>query len=259
MSSKNGPSEQLSALPRHVAVIMDGNGRWAKRRFMPRIEGHRNGAKSVRMIVEESRKLGIRYLTLYAFSTENWNRPRDEVSGLMKIFEQFLESELSTLADNGVRLRAMGDHSKLPDRIRSLVKRNEERTAHLQELDLILAVSYGAREEIVSAARRIAFAARDGALNPESINDDFFRSMMYLPDVPDPDLLIRTSDEFRISNFLLWQLAYSEIVVSPVMWPDFDRAEYIRCLREFAGRSRRFGLTEEQLNGSCSEQSSEDR
>lgn len=249
MPAKNVLTEVPTVLPRHVAVIMDGNGRWAKKRFMPRIEGHRNGAKSVRMIVEESRKLGIRYLTLYAFSTENWNRPRDEVSGLMKIFEQFLESELKTLAENGVRFRSMGDLSRLPDSIVALIKRNEERTAHLGGLDLILAVSYGAREEIVSAARRIALAVHDGSLAAGDVSESSFRSFMYLPDVPDPDLLIRTSDEFRISNFMLWQLAYSEIVVSPVMWPEFDSKEYMRCLRDFAGRQRRFGLTDDQLNG----------
>ncbi len=236
-------------VPRHVAIIMDGNGRWAKRRFLPRIEGHRNGAKSVRAVVEECRRLGVRHLTLFAFSTENWRRPQDEVGGLMSLFVQHLESELELLLKNDIRLRAMGDTARLPPAVRDMLRRNEERTAGLQGMDLILAVSYGGRDELVQAARKIAAAARDGELDPLAITEESFGRYLYLPDVPDPDLLIRTSDETRISNFLLWQLAYAEIVVSPVLWPDFSRDEFHRCLNVFAGRSRRFGLTQEQVEG----------
>ncbi len=239
----------LAAVPRHVAIIMDGNGRWAKRRFLPRIEGHRNGAKSVRMVVEECRRLGIRYLTLFAFSTENWRRPQDEVGGLMSLFVQHLESELGLLLKNGIRLRAMGDTSRLPASVREMLARNEERTKDMTGMDLILAVSYGGRDELVQAARKLAEAARAGEVDPAAISGESFARHLYLPDVPDPDLMIRTSDETRISNFLLWQLAYAEIVVSPVLWPDFSRDEFHRCLNVFAGRNRRFGLTQEQVHG----------
>jgi len=242
--------EALSTIPRHVAIIMDGNGRWARRRFLPRVEGHRHGAKSVRMVVEESRRLGIRYLTLFAFSTENWRRPQDEVGGLMQLFVQYLESELDLLLRNGIRLRAMGDLQRLPDSVRVVLERNQERTKDMDGMDLILAVSYGGRDEVVQAVRRIGQAIASGEMTPESVTEESFSRFLYLPDVPDPDLLIRTSDENRISNFLLWQLAYSEIVVSQTLWPDFSRDEFYRCLHVFAGRNRRFGLTQEQISGS---------
>jgi len=236
-------------VPRHLAVIMDGNGRWARKRFLPRIEGHRNGAKTVRMVVEEARRLGIRYLTLFAFSTENWRRPQDEVGGLMHLFVQHLESELELLLKNDIRLRAMGNLSRLPAPVRELLQRNEERTKNLTGMDLIIAVSYGGRDELVQAMRAIGARIQRGDLSPESVSEETIAQSLYLPDVPDPDLLIRTSDENRISNFLLWQLAYAEIVVSPQLWPEFTRDELYRCLHVFAGRNRRFGLTEEQING----------
>ncbi|MBN8548875.1 MAG: isoprenyl transferase [Deltaproteobacteria bacterium] len=245
-SNGNGPTV-LSKVPRHVAVVMDGNGRWAKKRFLPRVEGHRAGVKSVRMIVEESRRLGIRYLTLFAFSTENWQRPRDEVSSLMKLFAQYLESELELMLKNDIRLRAVGDLSRLPKEVQHSLQKNFDRTKDMQGMDLVLAVSYGGRDELVHAARRIAEKARSGELDPDSISEATITEHLYAPDVPDPDVLIRTSDENRISNFLLWQLAYSEIVVTPVLWPDFSKEEYTRCLQEFSGRTRRFGLTDEQL------------
>ncbi len=247
--STNGahPSVAHTDVPRHVAIIMDGNGRWARGRFLPRVEGHRAGAKSVRMIVEECRRLGIRYLTLFAFSTENWNRPQEEVTGLMKLFVAYLESELELLLKNGVRLRAIGSLDRLPPSVREILRRNEERTKDLDGLDLILAVSYGGREEILHAARVLAQRTRDGELDPANISEADLAGALYAPDVPDPDLLIRTSDEYRISNFLLWQLAYSEIVVTPVLWPDFSKDEFHRCLEEFRGRERRFGLTADQL------------
>ena len=234
-------------LPRHVAVIMDGNGRWARRRLLPRVEGHRAGAKSVRMVVEECRRLGIRHLTLFAFSTENWQRPRDEVSSLMRLFIQYLESEIDLLLRHDVRLRAMGALDRLPGEVRELLERAEERTKHLSGMDLILAVSYGGRDELVRAVRAIATEVQNGLLTPEAVSEASIAQHLYLPEIPEPDLLIRTSDEHRVSNFMLWQLAYTEIVVSPVLWPDFSREELRRCLDIFAARERRFGLTEEQL------------
>lgn len=235
-------------LPKHIAIIMDGNGRWAKSKNLPRVEGHRTGAKSVRVVVEEARKLGIKYLTLFSFSTENWNRPKDEVSALMKLFKQYLDGELSQLLKNGVRLRAIGDLQRLPDFVRESLDRNQKETEHLDGLQLILALSYGGREEIVSAARKLATQAKAGLIDPNLINEELFSENLYSKDIPDPDLLIRTSAENRISNFLLWQLAYAEIVVSPVLWPDFRQAEFAACLEEYAKRERRFGLTSEQIN-----------
>ena len=242
----------MSAVPKHIAIIMDGNGRWAKGRGLPRIEGHRQGAKTVRMVVEECRKIGVQHLTLFAFSTENWNRPGAEVTGLMKLFEQYLESELEKLLKNDIRLRAMGDLSKLPKGVRGLLERNQERTKDLTGMELILAVSYGGRDEITNAAKQIAEKIKSGELDPSQITEKVFAENLYLSDLPDPDLLIRTSDENRISNFLLWQLAYSEIVVTPVLWPDFSKEEFFKCLEIYSRRSRRFGLTEEQINDNVS-------
>ena len=246
---ESSPILALKVVPRHIAIIMDGNGRWAKRRFLPRIEGHRNGAKSVRAVVEECRRLGVRYLTLFAFSTENWRRPQEEVGGLMGLFVQYLEGELELLLKHDIRLRAMGDLARLPQAVREILERNEQRTKDLTGMELILAVSYGGRDELVQAVKKIGREIKAGEINPEDITEESFSKALYLPDVPDPDLLIRTSDETRISNFLLWQLAYSEIVVSPVLWPDFSRDEFHRCLNVFAGRNRRFGLTQEQIKG----------
>ena len=246
---ESSPILALKVVPRHIAIIMDGNGRWAKRRFLPRIEGHRNGAKSVRAVVEECRRLGVRYLTLFAFSTENWRRPQEEVGGLMGLFVQYLEGELELLLKHDIRLRAMGDLARLPQAVREILERNEQRTKDLTGMELILAVSYGGRDELVQAVKKIGRGIKAGEINPEDITEESFSKALYLPDVPDPDLLIRTSDETRISNFLLWQLAYSEIVVSPVLWPDFSRDEFHRCLNVFAGRNRRFGLTQEQIKG----------
>jgi len=214
---------------------------------LPRIEGHRNGAKSVRAVVEECRRLGVRHLTLFAFSTENWRRPQDEVGGLMSLFVQHLESELELLLKNDIRLRAMGDTARLPPAVRDMLRRNEERTAGLQGMDLILAVSYGGRDELVQAARKIAAAARDGELDPLAITEESFGRYLYLPDVPDPDLLIRTSDETRISNFLLWQLAYTELYFTDTFWPDFDAAALDEAIVSYQQRERRFGRTSAQL------------
>jgi undecaprenyl diphosphate synthase len=241
-----------SPLPNHLAVIMDGNGRWALERNLSRFEGHKAGVNSVRMVTEQCRKAGIRYLTLFAFSTENWMRPRDEVSLLMSLFSQFLRSELKSLLKNNIRLRALGDLGRLPGSVRKELERACENTADLNGMDLVLAVSYGGREEIVQAARNIASEVLAGRIERQAVNEDLFRKNLYLPDVPDPDLLIRTSGETRVSNFLLWQLAYSEIVVSNLLWPDFDAAELKRCLDEFGRRRRRFGMTEEQIANGAS-------
>lgn len=249
MNGKLTDSDDASipVVPQHVAIIMDGNGRWAKSKNLPRVEGHRNGAKTVRNIVEESRRLGIRYLTLFAFSSENWGRPAAEVDALMALFAQYLESEIPTLTKNGIRLRCIGDRTKLPASVCDSLNRCETKSENQTGMDLILAISYGSRDEITNAVQSIARQIADGKLKPEDISVNTVSAALYAPDVPDPDLLIRTSDENRISNFLLWQLAYSEIVVSPVLWPDFSISEYKRCLTEFGGRKRRFGLTEEQI------------
>ncbi|MCB0359397.1 MAG: isoprenyl transferase [Bdellovibrionales bacterium] len=243
----NSPQPSVTPLPEHVAIIMDGNGRWATRRGLPRLEGHRAGASSVRTVVEECRKCGIRYLTLFSFSSENWHRSADEVGGLMKLFKRYLDSELKTLLENGVRLRAIGDLERLPAFVRESLMETMERTANNQGLDLILAVSYGAREEIVHAARALARDVAEGKLSPEDITSAQFASRLWTADIPDPDLLIRTSGEMRISNFLLWQLAYSELVVTTTLWPDFGVDELHECLGEYARRERRFGLTADQL------------
>lgn len=246
---RNGsrPMISASALPRHIAVIMDGNGRWAAQRGLVRSEGHAAGAKSVRMIVEECRKLGVEYLTLYSFSTENWNRPPAEVEFLMKLFEHHLRGELELMTSNEIRLRVIGDLERLPESTRKTVAEVMAATAQFDKLNLTLAVSYGGREEILSAARRFADGVKDGKWEPQELNAQLFQNFLYAPELPDPDLLIRTSDETRISNFLLWQVAYSELVVTKVLWPDFDREEFYRCLTEFAGRERRFGLTKDQI------------
>ena len=201
------------------------------------------------MVVEEARRLGVRHLTLFAFSTEKWRRPEEEVGGLMHLFVSYLESELDLLLRNGIRLRAMGDISRLPASVRELLQRNEEKTKHLDGMDLILAVSYGGRDEVVQAVRKIGRGIKAGDIDPEAVTEELFSRYLYLPDVPDPELLIRTSDENRISNFLLWQLAYAEIVVTSVLWPDLTSDEFYRCLHVFAGRNRRFGRTQEQIDG----------
>lgn len=234
-------------IPQHVAIIMDGNGRWAQSKRMPRVEGHRQGVKRVRDIVEESRKLGVRYLTLFCFSSENWNRPKEEVSALMKLFLKHLTSEIEDLLKNGVRLRVIGDKSKLPGFVQEAINSAESQTAESTDLDLILAMSYGAREEIVHSCKELCQKVKLGELDPEDVNQESFANCLYAPDVPDPDLLIRTSGEMRISNFLLWQLAYSEIVHTEVFWPDFNRDQYNACIDEYRHRDRRFGLTGEQI------------
>lgn len=237
----------MLARPEHVAIIMDGNGRWAKSRGLARIEGHQAGAISVRKIVEETRRQGIRYLTLFSFSSENWGREAAEVEGLMSLFTQYLESELDGLNKNGIRLRALGDLERLPESVRVALARDLNQTEKNIGLDLILAVSYGSRDEIVSAAKKIATQVRDGKMDVNDINKETFARSLWTSEIPDPDLLIRTSGEMRISNFLLYQLAYTEIIVAPELWPDFDETSYIRCLDDYSKRERRYGLASEQI------------
>lgn len=239
-------SEQ-APVPRHVAVIMDGNGRWAGSRGLPRIEGHRAGAKSVRRVVEECRRLGVRYLTLFSFSTENWQRSPEEVNALMKLFRRYLKSEVGTLNENGVRLRAIGDLARLPSGVREALDSATQATVENTGMDLVLAVSYGGREEIAHAARELAREALERKLEVSEIDEAAVQRHLWTADIPDPDLLIRTSGEMRISNFLLWQLAYAEIVISPLFWPDFNEAALRHCIEQYQTRERRFGMTTEQV------------
>jgi undecaprenyl diphosphate synthase len=238
-----------SRLPEHVAIIMDGNGRWAKRRGKSRIEGHRRGKTSVRVIVEMSRKIGIRYLSLYAFSTENWFRPHDEVDALMGLLEHYLAAEQAKMMRYGIRLMAVGDRSRLPARVCSALQKVIDLTRDNQRMTVILALSYSGRDELVRLTRQIAREARDGKLDPEQIDETTVAARLDTQGVPDPDLLIRTSGEMRISNFYLWQIAYSELYVTPTLWPDFREREYLQALLDYQRRRRRFGRTDEQLDG----------
>ncbi|MEK7948936.1 isoprenyl transferase [Luteolibacter sp. Y139] len=230
-----------SSIPRHIAIIMDGNGRWAKERGKPRISGHRAGAESVRECVEGCKQLGVEYLTLYAFSSENWNRPAAEITALMALLERFLEEKAGELMKQNVKLTAIGHLERLPDRTRRKLNKAIERTSGNTSLTLILALSYGAREEIVEAARSLAVDAAAGKIDPAQIDNATFASRLYTADIPDPDLLIRTSGELRVSNFLLWQISYAEIVIFKKFWPDFHQADLNEAVQEYARRHRRFG------------------
>lgn len=234
-------------VPRHVAVIMDGNGRWATSRGMPRIRGHHAGADAVRRTVEACRYLGVEILTLYAFSSQNWARPEDEVTGLMTLFDLYIRRERKRLNKNDVRLRVIGDRDKLSPKLRSSIADLEGHLAHNDELLLQVAVSYGGREEIVRAARLLAEAAARGEIDPSDIDESTFSAMLYTGGQPDPDLVIRTSGELRVSNFLLWQLAYSEFHVTDTLWPDFDEHHFVHALDAFGHRERRFGKTGAQI------------
>ena len=236
-----------SRLPEHVAIIMDGNGRWAKLRGKSRIEGHRRGKTSVRVIVEMSRKIGIRYLSLYAFSTENWFRPHDEVDALMGLLEHYLAVEQAKMMRYGIRLTAVGDRSRLPSNVRSILEKVIELTRDNQRMTVILALSYSGRDEIVRLIQQIAREARAQDLDPDQIDEESVATRLDTNGVPDPDLLIRTSGEMRISNFYLWQIAYSELYVTPTLWPDFREREYLQALLDYQRRRRRFGRTDEQL------------
>ncbi len=228
-------------LPRHVAVIMDGNGRWARRRLLPRIEGHRRGSESVRACTEACIEAGVPWLTLYAFSTENWNRPSDEVSALMDLLDRFLAERTEEILRNNIRLLTIGRIGDLPARCRDRLLDTVERSKGNTALNLTLALSYGSRIEITEAVQSIARAVREGRLEPDSISEETISSRLYTAGTPDPDLLIRTSGEMRLSNFLLWQLSYTEIVVSPKFWPDFGKEDFHAALAEYRKRHRRYG------------------
>ena len=227
--------------PRHVAIIMDGNGRWATARGLPRVLGHRGGAMAVRRIVEACRELGVETLTLYAFSWENWDRPPEEIQELMALLEEFILQETPTLLAQSIRLRAIGRLSELSDGVQKTLQRVMEQTASCDRMTLALALSYGGRQEIVDAARRLAEQVHRGALRPEDIDEARFAQHLYAPDLPDPDLLIRTSGEQRLSNFLLWQSSYTELYVTPTLWPDFSKEGLCGAFLEYERRERRFG------------------
>jgi undecaprenyl diphosphate synthase len=244
-----GDVQDQTTLPRHVAVIMDGNGRWAKARGLPRLAGHRAGAESVRATITACRERGIEALTLYSFSTENWARPDEEVSGLMALLAEYLQHELAELLENGVRLRAIGELHRLPEEVQMLLGGVVAATSANTGLQLVLALSYGSRAEIVSAVRDLAGQVHRGELAPDEIDDALISSHLYTADLPDPDLLIRTSGELRLSNFLLWQLAYAELYVTEVPWPDFRDAHLDEALASYGCRQRRFGKTGQQVEG----------
>jgi undecaprenyl diphosphate synthase len=234
-------------VPRHVAIIMDGNGRWATQRGMKRIRGHHEGAESVRVIVESCRYLGVEVLTLYAFSSQNWERPEDEVGGLMTLFDLYIKKERERLIANGVKLRVIGDRGRLSPKLQAAVAKLEDQSSVNGEMLLQVAVSYGAREEIARAARQIAADVQAGRLALDAVNEDSISERLYTAGVPDPDLVIRTSGEFRVSNFLLWQVAYAEFCVTQTLWPDFREPELLDAFRDFGRRERRFGKTGQQL------------
>jgi len=235
-------------LPRHVAIIMDGNGRWAKKNALRRLIGHKKGADAVRSVVRTARELGIKFLTLYAFSVENWSRPKEEVRALMSLLEDYLKSELQEMKDNGIRLSTIGDIEALPLRVRAILRDTIEETMHNSDMVLTLALSYGGRDEIVEVVRRMMKDLKTGTLDLEHIDKKMFSKYLYTADMPDPDLLIRTSGEYRISNFLLWQIAYTELYFVDILWPDFSRASLVDAIVDYQKRERRFGLTSDQLS-----------
>jgi undecaprenyl diphosphate synthase len=241
----NMPKIESDKLPRHVAIIMDGNGRWARKRTLNRVRGHEEGVESVRVIVRTSRNLGIRWLTLYAFSEENWRRSKKEVDFLMMLLRRFLKTELKEMLTNGIRFQAIGNTGKFPEDVRSLIDETVKRTAGNSDMILSLALSYGGRQEIYRAVRKIAEKVRSGDIHPEEVTEELISDSLYTAGMPDPDLLIRTSGECRVSNFLLWQIAYTEIYITPVLWPDFRKKEYLLALEDFQKRNRRFGATGE--------------
>ena len=225
----------------HVAIIMDGNGRWAQERGLPRMEGHKAGAEAVKNLLKIISKYGVKYLTLYAFSTENWKRPKEEVFGLMKLLKEFLNINLQTLKEKGIRLRTIGRIKDIPIATRKMLQEAIQITADNTKGDLILALSYGGRAEIVDTAVKIAKDVEKGKLKPKEIDDKLFSSYLYAPDIPDPNLMIRTSGEFRISNFLLWQLSYSELWITNTLWPDFNEELFAEAINSYKNRNRRFG------------------
>lgn len=236
----------INRLPKHIAIIMDGNGRWAKKQNQPRVFGHKNGVRSVREVSEAAAELGVNYLTLYAFSTENWNRPRPEVNALMSLLVETIRKEVSTLMENNIRLKAIGDLGKLPDRTLEALNEGIEITQKNSRMTLTLALNYSARWEIMEATKKIHWDATKG-LDTEKLTEEIFQSYLATYDMPDPELLIRTSGELRISNFLLWQIAYSELYFTDTFWPDFRKQDLFKAIVDFQSRERRFGKISEQL------------
>jgi undecaprenyl diphosphate synthase len=228
-------------LPRHIAVIMDGNGRWARERGLPRIEGHRRGSESVRGCIAACLEAGVPYLTMYAFSKENWQRPADEVAALMLLLDRFLAERTAEIMERNIRLQAIGHLQDLPDKARKRLETTITKSANNTALTLTLALSYGARTEITDAVRQIAREAKAGTLDPETIGEETISSRLYTAGTPDPDLLVRTSGEMRVSNFLLWQISYAEIIVTPKLWPDFTKDDLFAAMQEYARRHRRYG------------------
>ncbi len=245
MNSNPAPGNKYdidpARLPVHVAIIMDGNGRWAKKRLLNRVMGHEKGSESVRIVVRTSREVGIQHLTLFAFSTENWERPRTEITALMKLLNRFLKTERNEMRDNDIRLQAIGQIDRLPEYVQKTLLKTIDLTKDGRAMQLNLALSYGGRTDIVRMARMISRESIKGQLTPEAITPDLVSSYLYTKDLPDPDLLIRTSGEMRISNFMLWQIAYSELYITDTLWPDFDKKEYLHILKQYQSRDRRFG------------------
>lgn len=234
-------------LPRHIAIIMDGNGRWARNHSLGRIAGHRKGTESVRSVVEACRKIGVPFLTLYAFSSENWSRPEKEVEALMGLLERYLKSELETMTKNNIRLLAIGETGALPFRVKAVLDETIAKTAGNTAMTLILALNYGSHDEILQAVRKIADDVRQGIIEPPAITEERFADYLHTKGIPDPDLLIRTSGEYRLSNFLLWQSAYAEFYFTETLWPDFREENLVEAILEYQKRERRFGLTSDQL------------
>lgn len=235
-------------MPRHVAIIMDGNGRWAKKKGFARAIGHENGVDALRKIATTSAELGVEYLTVYAFSSENWNRPKKEVNALMSLMVSSLKKELKTLLKNTIRLNAIGHLETLPAKCRQELSEVMQKTAHLTHMTLTVALSYGSKEEIADAARHMAIEVKEGKLDPGAITPETFEANLYTAGMPDPDLLIRTSGEYRISNYLLWQIAYSELYFTQKHWPDFTEEDFYEAILDYQKRERRFGKISEQIN-----------
>jgi undecaprenyl diphosphate synthase len=243
-SVKKGP------LPRHVAIIMDGNGRWAEQRFLPRVAGHREGIHSVRETISLARELKIGFLTIYAFSIENWRRPQDEIDELMTLLETYLRREVKTLMEHQIQFRTIGRIGQLPSSVIRLIRDVEQQTAQNKEMVLTAALSYGGRAEIVDATARVAKDIEAGQISAEKVDEAIFSRYLYTGDLPDPDLMIRTSGETRISNFLLWQLAYTELYFTKTLWPDFRKKDFLLALQDYQQRERRFGLVSDQIRRS---------
>ena len=238
----------MSKIPKHIAIIMDGNGRWAKAKGLPRIAGHKEGVNTVRKITKKCGEIGVKHLTLFTFSSENWNRPKAEVTALMTLLTGTLRKEIKNLDQNNVHFSTIGDLSKLPKKTQREIDESVEMTKNNSGLNLILALNYGGKQEIINATKEIALDIQNGKLNPENINDEILNQKLYTRNIPNPDLLIRTGGDYRISNFMLWQLAYTELHISSCFWPDFNEDKLLQVIDDFQSRERRFGKTSEQIN-----------